>query len=110
MNCTIGHFPKLTRDYTAFRRSQKTAHSSRSITALKWSTRFPAAPPLRRVTSRGPALCLVIAFALFFLIQIPLSRWWLHRHEHGPLEYLWRRLTYVQPAGVTPAAVAARVP
>ncbi len=56
----------------------------------------------------GPALGLVIAFVMFFVIQVPLSLWWLRRHEHGPLEYLWRRLTYVQPTGVQGATAAAR--
>lgn len=53
----------------------------------------------------GPALGLVIAFAMFFLIQVPLSQWWLRRHAHGPLEHLWRRLTYSQPAGGQPVTV-----
>jgi uncharacterized protein len=42
----------------------------------------------------GPALDLVIAVAIFFVLQVPLSRWWLARHELGPMEWLWRRLTY----------------
>jgi uncharacterized protein len=42
----------------------------------------------------GPALDLVLAVAIFFLVQVPLSYWWLKRFELGPMEYLWRRLTY----------------
>lgn len=42
----------------------------------------------------GPALDLVIAVAIFFVIQVPLSRWWLSRFQVGPMEYLWRVLTY----------------
>lgn len=42
----------------------------------------------------GPALDLVLAVAIFFVIQVPLSRWWLSRHSTGPMEYLWRVLTY----------------
>jgi uncharacterized protein len=42
----------------------------------------------------GPALDLVLAFAIFFLIQVPLSHYWLKRHSMGPMEYLWRLLTY----------------
>jgi len=32
-------------------------------------------------------------------LQIPLSVWWLSQHQYGPLEWLWRSLTYgkVQP-------------
>ena len=42
----------------------------------------------------GPALDLVLAVAIFFIIQVPLTRWWLGRFERGPMEYLWRVLTY----------------
>ena len=42
----------------------------------------------------GPALDLVLAVAIFFVIQVPLSRWWLSRFQVGPMEYLWRVLTY----------------
>jgi uncharacterized protein len=42
----------------------------------------------------GPALDLVIAVAIFFVIQVPLSRWWLSHYQVGPMEYLWRVLTY----------------
>lgn len=42
----------------------------------------------------GPALDLWLAVLIFFAVQVPLSRWWLSRHETGPLEWLWRRLTY----------------
>jgi uncharacterized protein len=44
----------------------------------------------------GPALGLVLATAMF-LVQIPLSRWWLTRFRFGPLEWLWRSLTYLRP-------------
>jgi uncharacterized protein len=41
----------------------------------------------------GPALasryCLIL-----FALQIILSPWWLARHRFGPVEWLWRRLTY----------------
>jgi len=42
----------------------------------------------------GPALQLVFVFSVFFLIQVPFSRWWLGRYQTGPMEYLWRVLTY----------------
>jgi len=42
----------------------------------------------------GPALQLVLAIAIYFVIQVPLSRWWLNRFTLGPMEYLWRVLTY----------------
>ena len=50
----------------------------------------------------GPALDLLLAVAIFFLIQVPLTHWWLNRFERGPMEHLWRVLTYgrdaLQPA------------
>jgi uncharacterized protein len=52
----------------------------------------------------GPALQLVLAVAIYFLIQVPLSQWWLRRHALGPMEYLWRSLTYGRAALVAPAA------
>jgi len=46
----------------------------------------------------GPGLDLVLAVAIFFLIQVPLTRWWLSRHPRGPMEHLWRVLTYGRSA------------
>ena len=42
----------------------------------------------------GPALQLLIAFAIYFAIQVPLSTLWLRYFEYGPLEYVWRVGTY----------------
>jgi uncharacterized protein len=42
----------------------------------------------------GPALELLLAVAIFFIVQVPLSLWWLARFDFGPMEYLWRVLTY----------------
>jgi uncharacterized protein len=44
----------------------------------------------------GYALQLVLAFAVFFLIQVPLSVWWFRHFSYGPMEYLWRLLTYLR--------------
>jgi len=46
----------------------------------------------------GPAADLVLAVVMFFAIQVPLSRFWLRNFELGPMEYLWRVLTYGRPA------------
>jgi uncharacterized protein len=46
----------------------------------------------------GPAAGLALALAIFWLIQVPWSRWWLSHHERGPMESLWARLTYGRPA------------
>ena len=29
-----------------------------------------------------------------FAFQVVLSRWWLSKHRYGPMEWLWRWLTY----------------
>lgn len=42
----------------------------------------------------GPAAGLALSLAIFLLVQVPWSAWWLKRHERGPLEALWARLTY----------------
>jgi len=42
----------------------------------------------------GPAAGLALALAIFFVIQLPWSVWWLRRHDSGPLEKFWSRLTY----------------
>ena len=41
----------------------------------------------------GPTLYLPIGFAVY-LFQVIASRVWLNRFRFGPLEWLWRRLTY----------------
>ena len=41
----------------------------------------------------GPTLYLPIAFAVY-LAQIAFSRFWLDRFRFGPLEWIWRMLTY----------------
>lgn len=41
----------------------------------------------------GTAACIALSFAIFAL-QVALSRWWLKRYRFGPVEWLWRCLTY----------------
>jgi uncharacterized protein len=43
----------------------------------------------------SPSLGLLLTMTIF-LIQIPLSVWWLRRFQFGPIEWLWRSLTYWQ--------------
>jgi uncharacterized protein len=43
----------------------------------------------------GPAGLWGVTFAIY-LGQIPLSAWWLGKFQFGPLEWLWRSLTYGQ--------------
>lgn len=37
---------------------------------------------------------LLLAWALLFTGQVLASRWWLQRHNFGPVEWLWRSWTY----------------
>lgn len=39
---------------------------------------------------------LVLGAIIFWLLQIPISHWWLGRFRFGPAEWLWRSLTYGQ--------------
>lgn len=43
----------------------------------------------------GAAGLWAITFGIY-LLQIPFSAWWLSRFHYGPLEWLWRSLTYAQ--------------
>ena len=43
----------------------------------------------------GATLCLLIGLVIFFA-QLSFSRYWLARHKQGPLEYLWKRLTWIK--------------
>jgi uncharacterized protein len=44
----------------------------------------------------GAAKAMAIAAAII-AVQIPLSAWWLSRFRFGPVEWIWRRLTYGRP-------------
>jgi uncharacterized protein len=44
----------------------------------------------------GGAKAMMIGLVVF-AIQIPLSALWLSRFRYGPVEWIWRRLTYGQP-------------
>ena len=55
----------------------------------------------------GPLADFFIGIVIYGL-QIPFSMWWLSTHRYGPMEWVWRRLTYgsVQPAAVTTSSAA----
>jgi uncharacterized protein len=57
----------------------------------------------------GAATGLLLTIVIYAL-QIPLSAWWLRRFQFGPIEWLWRSLTYLkpQPMRVQREAVAGR--
>ncbi len=44
----------------------------------------------------GASRAMAIAAAII-VVQIPLSAWWLSRFRFGPVEWVWRRLTYGRP-------------
>ena len=44
----------------------------------------------------GASRAMAIA-AVIIALQIPLSAWWLSRFRFGPIEWIWRRLTYARP-------------
>jgi uncharacterized protein len=62
----------------------------------------------------GPAGQLLLALALFFAIQVPLSAWYVRHFRYGPVEYLWRLATYgasaVRNSGSQPSLVSSRAP
>ena len=52
----------------------------------------------------GPAVGVLIAFAIY-AVQVAYSAWWMARFRFGPMEWLWRTLTYgTAPAMLAPAA------
>jgi uncharacterized protein len=53
----------------------------------------------------GPAWQLVMALAIYFLIQVPLSMLWLRRFDYGPLEHIWRLGTYGRVGAAAPRAL-----
>jgi uncharacterized protein len=55
----------------------------------------------------GPLLALPLTLIVYGL-QVPFSRWWLSRHQYGPMEWVWRRMTYGAFAGRDAAPDQAR--
>jgi uncharacterized protein len=43
----------------------------------------------------GGALGIALTIAIF-LVQIPISHWWMKRFKYGPAEWLWRSMTYLK--------------
>ena len=55
----------------------------------------------------GPAKAMAIAVAII-AVQIPLSAWWLSHYRYGPIEWIWRRLTYRRPIAMAIDPVPSR--
>jgi uncharacterized protein len=49
----------------------------------------------------------VVYVLVFYTLQLLLSRWWLSRYRYGPMEWLWRYLTYLRrpPMRILPASM-----
>lgn len=43
----------------------------------------------------GITVCFLMGIGIF-LIQFFFCRWWLHSHRHGPLEWLWKKATWIK--------------
>ena len=41
-----------------------------------------------------PTTALLLALAMFGLVQLPFSLFWLRRYQYGPAEWVWRLLSY----------------
>jgi uncharacterized protein len=54
---------------------------------------FGVGPGLALAGNIGTCALLGIALATY-TVQMLLSRWWLERFAHGPVEWVWRALTY----------------
>jgi uncharacterized protein len=54
---------------------------------------FGIGPGLALAGKIGATAILAIVIA-FFAVQVCISRWWLARYAYGPVEWLWRTLTY----------------
>lgn len=57
----------------------------------------------------GPALGLPIT-VVFFAAQVVFSNWWIVRYRFGPMEWLWRGLTYGKFPSMTREEPAPRLP
>jgi uncharacterized protein len=41
----------------------------------------------------GPVIGLPLTLVVYGL-QVPFSRWWLSKYRYGPMEWVWRWMTY----------------
>ena len=52
-------------------------------------------------------LPLFVLSVVIYLLEVPLSQWWLAGHRFGPVEWVWRTLTYGKAPAMKREAVAA---
>lgn len=55
----------------------------------------------------GVVTCVMLAMA-FYIVQIAISSWWLRHFAMGPVERLWRSLTYRKLQALARPAVPAK--
>jgi uncharacterized protein len=93
-----GRLAALTRRLAAVGRMALSNYLLHSVVALFLFT----GAGLGLVGELGRAQLYLVVVALWAL-QLWLSPWWLARHRFGPLEYLWRLLTYLRVPAAQPA-------
>jgi uncharacterized protein len=84
-----GKFSKLFSGFSAVGRMALTNYLSHSLIALLLFRSVGFGLYGKPEVWQGIILTLVI-----FGLQIPFSKWWLSKFRFGPLEWLWRSLTY----------------
>jgi len=83
-------FQKRSENLTYYGKMSLTNYISQSlIGALIF---FPIGLNLAPYT--GYTLSLLIGFIIYFF-QVRFCKWWLSRHSHGPLEYMWKKATWI---------------
>jgi len=83
-------FQKRSKNLTYYGKMSLTNYISQSlIGALIF---FPIGLNLAPYT--GYTLSLLIGFVIYFF-QVRFCKWWLSRNSHGPLEYIWKKATWI---------------
>lgn len=49
------------------------------------------------LTADGTGIAVIGLSVVTLVVQAAFCRWWLARHRHGPLEWIWRSLTWWEP-------------
>ena len=84
-----GHLKKLGRGLAAVGRMALTNYLAHSVVAALLFHSYG----LGLYGAMSPGIGLLVV-AVIFGLQIPFSLWWLQRFRFGPVEWLWRTLTY----------------
>jgi len=85
--------------------SHKAAKHAKNNTLKSFITQYFGIPFLNlygKVTITETYLVVLILFA----IQVLFSKWWMSRHDQGPLEKIWKDLSYTSNKKIKTAAVS----